>query len=349
MPNAEKDVVLSVHGSSHSRPTIVVADDDPIFRRLIQKRLQDWGYKVTAVDNGEEAWKILEEPGKFPTLAILDWLMPGIDGIELCRRIRAKQQDSYQYILLISGKDDKENIVEGLDAGADDYLTKPFDVGELRARVRAGIRVLSLQHHLLNAQEELRYQATHDALTGVWSRGAVLDLLTCELRRGARSEVSTGVLMIDVDHFKHINDAHGHLVGDAVLKEVAARTAHAMRSYDFVGRYGGEEFIALLSNCSAEDLRTVAERTCRAVSEAPVTVRSAAVHVTVSVGGFIARNGSSDMDLLAAADSALYEAKQMGRNRVVIRGSGPMDSHETSDAAAVCAATETNLTNVTAS
>lgn len=327
MANVENDVVLSLHGPGSSHPTVVVADDDPIFRRLIEKRLQDWGYQVTVVNNGEEAWKILQEPSEAPTLAILDWLMPGMNGIELCRRIRAKQQGFYQYILLVSGKSDKENVIEGLDAGADDYLTKPFDVGELRARVRAGVRLLSLQQHLLNAQEELRYQATHDALTSLWSRGAILDLLTCELRRGARSEASTGVLMIDVDHFKQINDVYGHLVGDAVLKEVAARTARAVRSYDFVGRYGGEEFIALLSNCSAEDLGTVAERTRRAVSEAPVHVQSVAVEVTVSVGGYIATDGCSDMDLLANADSALYKAKQSGRNRVVIRRAGIASSH----------------------
>jgi diguanylate cyclase (GGDEF)-like protein len=340
MANVESDAILRPHGASPTRPSVVVADDDPIFRRLIQKRLQDWGYQVTAVDNGDDAWAILQQNGKSSSLAILDWLMPGIDGIELCRRLRAEQRTSYHYILLISGKDDKENIVEGLDAGADDYLTKPFDVGELRARVRAGVRVLSLQHHLLNAQEELRYQATHDALTGLWSRGAVLDLLTSELHRGARGEDSTGVLMIDVDHFKNINDAHGHLVGDAVLKEVAARAARAVRSYDFVGRYGGEEFIALLSHCSAEDLRAVAERTCRAISETPIRVESAVLNVTVSVGGFIANDGSSDIDLLAAADSALYEAKRTGRNRVIIRGA---EGSQRASNGAARAAREVNL------
>jgi two-component system, cell cycle response regulator len=304
--------------------TVLVADDDPIFRRLLQKRLQDWGYKVIAVDNGEKAWEALQQPGTSPSLIILDWLMPGIDGIEICRRIRSKQQPSYQYILLISGKDDKQDVVEGLDAGADDYLTKPFDSGELRARLRAGSRVLSLQHDLLQAHEELRYQATHDALTGVWSRGAVLDLLRCELHRGMRTDAFTGVLMIDVDHFKAINDAYGHLVGDAVLKEIACRAEKAVRSYDFVGRYGGEEFIAVLSNCSAADLRTVAERACRAVSEMPVILQSDSILVTVSIGGFVAKNGSLDTELLAAADAALYEAKRNGRNQVVISTDGVM-------------------------
>jgi diguanylate cyclase (GGDEF)-like protein len=305
-------------GTPSSDRTVLVADDDPIFRRLLQKRLQDWGYEVIAVDNGEKAWEALQQTETSPSLVILDWLMPGVDGIEICRRIRGRQQPPYQYILLISGKDDKQDVVEGLDAGADDYLTKPFDTSELRARLRAGSRVLRLQQDLLRAHEELRYQATHDALTGIWSRGAVLDLLRCELCRGLRTDAFTGVLMIDVDHFKAINDAYGHLVGDAVLKEIANRAAKAVRAYDFVGRYGGEEFIAVLSNCSADDLRAVAERTCRAVSDRPVILQSDSILVTVSIGGFVAKNGTPETDMLAAADAAMYEAKRKGRNQVVI-------------------------------
>lgn len=284
----------------------------------MQKRLQDWGYRVIAVDNGEKAWEFLQQPEGKADLIILDWLMPGVDGIELCRRIREKQRNSYQYILLVSGKDDKRDVVEGLDAGADDYLTKPFDTGELRARLRSGVRILSLQHDLIQAQEDLRFQATHDALTGLWSRGAVLDLLACELRRGLRTEASTGLLMIDLDHFKNTNDTYGHLVGDAVLKEVAARIVRTVRSYDYVGRYGGEEFIAVLSNCSPDDLRMIAERARHAVEETPVVMESTAIAVTISVGGVVARNGTPDLELLSAADAALYEAKRSGRNRVAI-------------------------------
>ncbi len=312
-------------------PTVLVADDDPICRRLFEKRLTDWGYRVIAVEDGQKAWDVLQQKGSAPSLVILDWLMPGINGIELCRRIRESQQGSYQYLLLVSGKDEKQDVVEGLDAGADDYLTKPFDVGELRARIRSGMRILSLQQQLLQAQDALRYQATHDALTGLWSRGAILDLLGCELRRGRRSDAATGVLMFDLDHFKKINDTYGHLVGDAVLKETAIRISQAVRSYDFVGRYGGEEFIAVLSNCSVDDVANVAERARQAVANVPIQTNSVVVNVTVSVGGAVARDAAPEYEMLSAADAALYEAKHAGRNRVVIAS---CDEYEATHASA---------------
>jgi len=297
---------------------ILLADDDPICRRLVQKRLQDWGYQVILAEDGRRAWEILQQSEEPPSLIILDWLMPGMNGIEICCKIRQRQQHSYQYILLLSGKDEKQDVVAGLDAGADDYLTKPFDVGELRARIRSGMRIISLQQQLIQAQEDLRFQATHDALTGIWGRGAVLDLLSCELRRGRRTEAYTGVLMIDLDHFKNINDSYGHLAGDDVLKQTASRITRAVRSYDFVGRYGGEEFIAILSNCSVQDLRTIGERTRQAVAELPILTGGIRVNVTVSIGGAVGLYGTPEVDLLAAADAALYEAKRTGRDRVVL-------------------------------
>jgi two-component system cell cycle response regulator len=176
---------------------------------------------VITAENGAEPWKLLQQRHT-PDLLVLDWIMPGVDGIEVCRRIREKQRDRYKYILLVSGKDEKQDVVAGLEAGAGDYLTKPFDIGELRARLRAGKRILALQHKLIQAREALRFQATHDDLTGLWSRGATLHLLSCELQRGHRSRTPTGILMIDLDHFKSVNDTYGHLHGDAVLKEVDA-------------------------------------------------------------------------------------------------------------------------------
>jgi diguanylate cyclase (GGDEF)-like protein len=244
--------------------------------------------------------------------------MPGVDGIELCRRIRALQQERYRYILLVSGKDDKQDVVSGLEAGADDYLTKPFDIGELRARVRAGIRILSLQHELIQTREALRFQATHDDLTGLWSRGTTLHLLKGELERGRRAHTPTGILMIDVDHFKRVNDTYGHLNGDMVLIEAARRIDRSVRIYDFVGRYGGEEFLVVLSNCTMEDLQKIAERARRAFADAPITMHAGEVSVTVSVGGVMALSELRELELLSAADSALYEAKRSGRDRIVI-------------------------------
>ena len=271
---------------------------------------------ITAED-GTQAWELLQRPNT-ADLLILDWIMPGVDGIELCRRIRAIQQDRYRYILLVSGKDDKQDVVSGLEAGADDYLTKPFDIRELRARVRAGTRILTLQHELIQAREALRFQATHDDLTGLWSRGTTLHLLKGELERGLRSRTPTGILMIDVDHFKRVNDTHGHLNGDMVLIEAARRIDRSVRIYDFVGRYGGEEFLVVLSNCTLEDLQKIAERARRAFADAPIMMHAGEVSVTVSVGGVMALSEVRELDLLSAADSALYEAKRTGRDRVVI-------------------------------
>lgn len=272
---------------------------------------------MIAVRDGAEAWEVLQQSNP-PELLILDWMMPGIDGIELCRRIRARNQDSYQYILLVTAKGAKQEVINGLEAGADDYLTKPFDLGELKARVWTGKRILTLQRELIRAREDLRFQATHDSLTGLRSRGATLDMLSSELQRGFRSHTTTGILMIDLDHFKNINDTYGHLVGDAVLKEAARRIGQAVRSYDFVGRYGGEEFLAVLSNCPLSELRAIAERARCAVADTTISTQAGDISVTVSVGGVASSDGIEDLELLANADSALYDAKRAGRNRVVI-------------------------------
>jgi diguanylate cyclase (GGDEF)-like protein len=279
--------------------------------------MQSWGYQVAAVEDGRKAWEHLDQFA--PDIVILDWMMPGMDGVELCRRIRARKLDRYQYILLISGKDETTDVVEGFDAGADDYLTKPFEIGELQARLRAGERILLLQHNLIQALDALRHQATHDDLTGIWSRGTTLHLLKCELERGARSGTSTGVLMIDLDHFKNINDTFGHLSGDVVLKIAASRIGLAVRSYDLVGRYGGEEFLAVLSNCTSEQLQAVAERVRLAVAESPISAEGCEIEVTASIGAAITASKIEEhIHLLSSADSALYEAKRNGRNRVVI-------------------------------
>jgi len=299
--------------------TVLIAEDDPIFRRILQSWLQRWDYRVIAVDNGLEAWDALQKEGA-PQMAILDWMMPGMDGIELCRRIRSRRQSPYRYVLLLTAKDDKQDVVAGLEAGADDYLTKPFDVDELRARVRAGKRILDLQDALLHARDALRFEAEHDPLTGLWNRGAILGWLKKEVERQRRTEDSLGVLMADLDDFKKINDTCGHLVGDAVLQEVARRLAAAVRSYDSVGRYGGEEFLILVPGCDALNLVVTAERLRHSVAGRPIDTSAGPITVTLSVGLVAAEPqdlGSLHCEvLLRAADAALYAAKAEGRNRV---------------------------------
>jgi two-component system cell cycle response regulator len=305
--------------SSPGLNTVLVAEDDPVFRHLLQTWLRQWNYRVVAVDNGLDAWAALQQKNP-PQMAILDWIMPGIDGVELCRRIRANTSGPYRYVLLVTAKDKKHDVVVGLDAGADDYLTKPFDVEELRARVRAGKRVLELQEALLHAHEALQFQAEHDPLTCLWNRGAIFKVLEREAQRSRRTGEALGVIMADLDHFKEINDTHGHLVGDAVLHETGRRLASAVRSYDCVGRYGGEEFLIIVPGCDASGLDVSAERLRQAVSESPFEIADGQLAVTLSAGVVSARPNKLEMldcaALLRAADQALYTAKANGRNRI---------------------------------
>jgi two-component system cell cycle response regulator len=302
-----------------SRPdAVLIAEDDPIFRRVLENWLQKWNYRVTSLENGLDAWSVLQQKDA-PQMAILDWLMPGLDGVELCRRIRSHEAGPYKYVLLLTAKGSKEDVVAGLEAGADDYLTKPFDVNELRARVRAGKRILELQDALLRVQTELQFESAHDHLTGLWNRGAIMGLLHRETQRSVRIGEPLGVMMADLDHFKQINDTHGHQIGDTVLREVARRMLASVRNYDYVGRYGGEEFLIVLAECSATDLIATAERMRAGVSRKPVETDAGSISVTVSIGIVAGQQLGALIQgetLLRAADTALYCAKTNGRNRV---------------------------------
>ncbi len=297
--------------------SVLVADDDPLFRRLLESWLRKWGYHVTTAEDGLTAWKVLENDDA-PQLLVLDWTMPMINGVELCQRIRSRKQLRYPYILLLTARDDKQDLVTALESGADDYLTKPFNIRELQARLRVGKRILTLQEELIKAREELRFEAMHDRLTTLWNRGSILDFLHRELERAKRTREPLGILMLDIDHFKAVNDTHGHLVGDAVLKEVGSRLSRSARVYDWVGRYGGEEFLSIVSACSIENLRKHAERIRASVAENPIGTAAGNVTVTVSIGASVAvfDPDCDQQTLLQFADSALYRAKKRGRNRV---------------------------------
>jgi diguanylate cyclase (GGDEF)-like protein len=312
--------------SSDSCNRVLIADDDAMSRRILKSWLENWGYEVTVAENGEAAWEILqlERP---PEIAILDWIMPKIDGVELCRMTRERQLGPYQYLLLVTSRDEKQDVVNGLEAGADDYLTKPLDRNELRARLRVGKRILTLQRGLIQAREDLRFQATHDALTGIWNRGTVLDLLHRELERAVRCQSATGVLMLDLDHFKRVNDMYGHLVGDVVLREAAQRMNQAVRSYDLVARYGGEEFLIVMPGCDKDQIQECAERVRTAIGGTPIVTKRSEVSVTVSIGAAVSlRSAITETDILAAADAALYQAKNSGRNRAVLSDAVYLDS-----------------------
>ncbi len=298
---------------------ILIAEDDPVSRRVLQATLAKWGHEVTACNDGPEAWRELQKDDP-PSLLILDWMMPGMDGIEICRKVRQLGREPYSFILLLTAKSQKEDIIVGMEAGADDYITKPFDKNELEVRLRAGERILKLQAELIAAREALREQATHDPLTGLWNHASILDLLKQEMVRAKREDMSVGVVMIDLDHFKNINDTYGHLAGDKVLHETAQRIKAATRPYDHVGRYGGEEFLAVLPGCNDSNALKLAERLCTCVNQEGIRIEEGLVKVSISLGIVTCFNTAQlKIDsIIQTADKALYQAKDAGRNRAVL-------------------------------
>jgi diguanylate cyclase (GGDEF)-like protein len=296
---------------------ILVAEDEAVSLRLIETMLGRWGYEVVAVRDGLEALRLLQQPDA-PQLAILDWMMPGLDGIELCKQIRQNRSEPYTYILLLTGKNTRYDMIEGLDAGADDYVVKPYDPQELQVRLRTGKRILFLQEQLIAAREAMREQATHDALTGLYNRAAAIELLTKELARQQRHGASVGVVLVDLDSFKQINDQYGHLIGDQVLQEAAQAMLKCVRPYDFIGRFGGEEFIVALPGCDLMNAVSHAERMRAALEQVRIHWPTGSVSVTASFGVTVALPGidADVIQLIRAADDALYRAKRNGRNRV---------------------------------
>lgn len=296
---------------------ILIAEDDAISRRLLDTILRKWGYEVVVALDGSQAWDELQKEDS-PRLAILDWMMPGMDGVEVCGKVRERTGSPYVYILLLSAKSQREDLVKGLESGADDYITKPFDANELKVRLRAGRRILDLQTQLLAAQEALRDQAARDPLTGIWNRNTIFDIFRRELSRSLRENNSLSIVMLDIDHFKNLNDSYGHLAGDAVLREFTRRITNSLRPYDAVGRYGGEEFLVVLPGCELESAARHAERLRTLMVEAPFDTSEGRHAVTCSLGAASTSvAGLQDMDsLIRAADAALYRAKRNGRDRV---------------------------------
>jgi two-component system, cell cycle response regulator len=295
---------------------VLIAEDDHISQRILESFLTKWGYEVCVASNGNEAWNMLNSDDA-PRLAVLDWMMPGLEGIQVCRNVRARVDRPYVYIILLTARGLKQDLIEAMNAGADDYLTKPFDAEELRARVHVGQRIIQLQDDLIAARDELRFQATHDALTNLVNRGVVLEVLLRETARQKREGGALAVMLCDLDHFKDVNDRYGHQAGDAVLEEVARRLANTVRVYDTVGRYGGEEFLIVLPALDGVDALNLAERLRHTLESHPIPIPGGSLTVTVSLGvaASSAQFPFEPSTLLHAADIALYRAKENGRNR----------------------------------
>ncbi len=296
---------------------ILIAEDDKVSLRILEKHISGWGYDIIVAGNGEEALRKLREGAV--RLAILDWMMPGINGLEICRFIRQDGGPKYIYIIMLTSRDSRQDIVEGLEAGADDYMAKPVNFLELRARIQTGRRVVELEDKLLESNRKMKELADRDNLTSLWNRANVFQFFEEELDRGRRESRPVSVIMIDIDNFKNINDTHGHLAGDIVLIEVAKRLERGVRPYDKAGRYGGDEMLLVLPGCGLAEAGGIGERLRTSISREKVRTPAGDLNVTVTLGC-----ASSELDpdataeaLVAASDTALYKGKSQGRNRVV--------------------------------
>jgi two-component system, cell cycle response regulator len=295
---------------------VLIADDNQDSAESLATLLRIWGFVPVIVHDGQAALAFLRQAA-VPTLALLDWVMPGMDGIEICQEIRKESNRAYTYVILVTGHSGKDHMVGGLNAGADDYLIKPVDPNELHARLNTARRILELQEQLLATQRLLHEQATRDSLTALWNRAMILETLERELTRSRRESQPLAVIMADIDHFKQINDVHGHLTGDRVLRQTAQRLMTMLRPYDTVGRYGGEEFLVVLPGCGASAAMTLAERLRQSMESEPIADNAQTFRVTFSLGVSVWDGQITAQELLQSADSALYEAKRTGRNRVM--------------------------------
>jgi two-component system chemotaxis response regulator CheY len=293
---------------------VLIAEDDPVSRRLLEAFLGKWGYDVVVTSDGSEAWEVLQRP-EAPSLVISDWMMPNLDGLELCRKIREMERSSYTYFIILTAKERKEDVVKGLEAGADDFLIKPFHQEELKYRVQIGERIIELEQKIL-------VLASTDSLTGVLNRRAFMERMEQEINRSTRENAPLSLILTDIDYFKSINDRFGHQVGDLVLQRFTQQLSKSSRPYDFVGRYGGEEFVVCLSGADEFQGRSVAERMRKSVEEMKTKLPNStqSVQITASFGVASLRMGSKETvdSLIKRVDEAMYKAKCEGRNRVCV-------------------------------
>lgn len=296
---------------------VLIAEDNEVSAKILQKNIKDWGYEVVLAQDGKQAWRALKNEGI--RLAVLDWMMPKISGIQLCKKIRENdhsgENQDYTYVILLTAKDEQKDLIKGFSAGADDYIRKPFNHLELKARLKTGKRIIDLQ-------KQLQEQASRDSLTGAWNRKRMFRILEKEINRARRENLPMAILMIDIDKFKEVNDSQGHYIGDLVLKKIVSILKNNLRNYDEICRYGGDELLVILPNCNKAKTEIIAERLRKKVHDQEITTDTASVNITLSLGGASTENNPSSTTseaLILASDEALLEAKNKGRNCVVIK------------------------------
>ncbi|HUX11337.1 MAG TPA: diguanylate cyclase [Terriglobia bacterium] len=293
---------------------VLIAEDEPVSRRLLEVLLNKWGYEVTVTSDGDEAWRALQSSTR-PRIAILDWMMPGMDGVQVCRMIRQNEAPPATYVLLLTAKQAIEDANGRYESVADDYLAKPYAAQELKARLRAARRIIELEDQLQAAREATRIETTHDPLTGLWNRSSIIEILHREIHRARRQRSPLAVLMVDIDHLKQINQQHGHLAGDAVLREAARRIRSTIRLYDSMANYGGGQFVVVSPACDNAGALSQAQRIRSTISSQSIKIFNSDILLTISLGIAVGGNNHQAHELIAGADTALAEAKRAGRNR----------------------------------
>ncbi len=315
---SEPSSTVAPGSADREESLILIVDDNPDNLEIISTRLQFRGYNVATAERGEEAIGIVHD--RRPDLMLLDIMMPDMDGYEVARRIRATEDLAYIPIIFVTARDSTEDKVTGLDAGADDYLTKPINFPELEARVRSMLRIKRLQDQLEEKNKELEELSISDGLTGLYNHRHIHELLQEEFERSKRSGEPVSVVMLDLDKFKAVNDTWGHQAGDHVLVTLADILRETAREVDRLGRYGGEEFIAVLPEADSDAAITFAERVRDMVEKQKFEIdEEEPLHLTISVGVATHPDDAPDgaRRLVYYADQALYSAKNTGRNTVV--------------------------------
>jgi two-component system, cell cycle response regulator len=297
---------------------ILVVDDSPVSRKVLEHALSDEPYTLLFAESGEEALRLFQE--RRPAVVITDWMLPDSSGPELCERIRSDAQNSYTYIIFLTSMTEKDSVVKGLAAGADDYLTKPFDASELLARIGVGRRIIDLHREIEEKNRLLEEAARTDHLTGLANRRAIEEWATRQLRGAARHSFPLWVVLADLDSFKSINDSHGHDAGDAVLQKFAEILRENTRASDLSGRLGGDEFLLILTHVERENIEITLDRLREQFGSQIFTFNGQKVRVTASFGiaGFQGGEAPEINALVRQADKALYAAKRGGRNQVKV-------------------------------
>ena len=304
--------------SLQKKTLVLIGEDNEFLRQLLVSILNKEGFKTIEAKNGKEAWEIYKKHSNDISIVILDWLMPEMDGLEVVKMIRKTQKAHYTYTIFISSIEDREKISECLEMGVDDYIIKPIHAKELLARIKVGLRIIALERLLYKTNKKLEKLTVTDELTNVLNRRGLFNELKKKAFFCHRYNKHFYIIMVDIDHFKKINDRYGHKIGDEVLKEVAQRLKNQIRDYDIIGRYGGEEFLIAVDN------PIVAKRLWQVIREKPFVIEGNTISVTISIGVSIfeppSKKGEVEKTLTQAintADKALYEAKLKGRDKII--------------------------------